>query len=78
MADCEEDKQKRVAIFLVNSSEQDYFYYYDQIPLRYKEHKGLANSLLKLRNILIVLTIIEIFAALWGFSYYFIRRVRIT
>ncbi len=33
-----------------------------------------AGPVLRLRNILIVLTIIEIFASIWGFAYYFIRK----
>ena len=44
------------------------------ISHRYFENINIAAPVLRLRNVLIWLTVIEIFASIWGFSYYFIRR----
>jgi len=44
------------------------------INQRYFKNANIAAPVLRLRNILIILTITEIFASIWGFSYYFIRR----
>ena len=50
-------------------------YYESCLPDKYKKFSGLASPIIKLRNVLIILTFVEIAAAVWGFSYYFIRRV---
>jgi len=46
----------------------------DCVPRKYLTYFDMAMPILKLRNVLIILTIMEIFASIWGFSYFFIRR----
>lgn len=76
MEDQREIKDKGLAMFLVNKKfQEEKLYFYDQIPSRYIKHRNISQSILKMRNILLWLTFCEIFASIWGFSYYFIRRV---
>lgn len=49
-------------------------YFNDCIPNKYVNNLSLSESILVLRNRLIILTILEIFASMWGLSYYFIRK----
>jgi hypothetical protein len=53
----------------------DEFYAFDKLPDRYKKYTTISIDVLKLRNLMIVLSALEIFASMWGFSYYFIRKV---
>jgi len=50
-------------------------YFKDYLPKRYFDNLTEAKSIITIRNICIILSILEIFSAIWGFSYYFIRRV---
>jgi len=68
--------EEGLAFFLVKSNEKVYeVYFKDNLPDKYKKHSDLGGPIIKLRNVLIILTFVEILAAIWGFSYYFIRRV---
>ena len=48
--------------------------YIECVPPKYFKNTNIAAPVLRFRNILIIMTIIEIFSSLWGFSFYFIRR----
>jgi hypothetical protein len=65
-----------LALFLVKQPDnRTNFYFNNYIPQKFIDYINIAGSLLRMRNIIIVLTIVEIFSAILGFSYYFIRRV---
>jgi hypothetical protein len=72
--------QEGLALFLVNNQDgqKDEVYYEDKLPEKYKKYANIAGPILRLRNVVIILTFIEIGAAIWGFSYFFIRRVKIN
>jgi len=55
--------------------ELEKIYFENCLPTHYKDNKKIANNVIRMRNVLIVLTIFEIFSAIWGFSYFFLRRV---
>jgi hypothetical protein len=72
-----------MAMFLFDNpireeNENKEVYFEDKLPLKYKKYSNLTGSIIKLRNILIILTFAEIASSIWGFSYYFIRRVIFT
>lgn len=52
-------------------------YYESCLPEKYKKYASIAGDIISLRNVLIILTFVEILASIWGFSYYFLKRVRI-
>ena len=66
--------EQGVALFVAADIKEN-IYYEDCVPERFLRNQPLSNNVLSLRNILFILTVIEIGAAIWGFSYYFIRRV---
>lgn len=67
-----------MAIFLIKNPQGDMteVYFEDKLPDRYKKYANICGPIIRLRNILIFLTFIEIAASIWGFSYYFVRRVK--
>lgn len=77
-------KDKGLALFLLMNAKnnevsdetllEDSFVFKSNIPKRYLNHLSLSGSLLSLRNKVVWLTFLEIFSALWGLSFYFIRR----
>ena len=67
-----------MALFLLpekirQQSEDNYFE--NNIPQKYKNNLPNSMKIKSLRNILIILTILEIFASFIGLGYYFLRRV---
>ncbi len=70
--------QEGMALFLVNNQPEDKgeVYFQDRLPEKYKKYANIAGPIIRLRNVVIVLTFVEIISALWGFSYFFIRRVK--
>lgn len=69
--------QEGLALFLVNSQDKkEEVYFEDKLPDKYKKYSNIAGPILSLRNIVIILAFIEIGSAVWGFSYFFIRRVK--
>ncbi len=65
-------------MFLAHINEgpkHDEVYYVSCLPDKYKKYSNLSGNIISLRNILIILTFVEIAASIWGFSYYFIKRV---
>ena len=58
-----------------NDGEQLDIYFEDKLPQKFQENKIQTKKIVSIRNICIVLTIIEIFSALSGIFFYFIRRV---
>lgn len=69
--------EEGMAMFLLNSEreERHEVYFENNLPEKYKKYSNLAGSIIRLRNVVIVLTFLEILSSIWGFSYYFIRRV---
>lgn len=65
---------KKLSAFDIPENSPD-IYYKDYLPKKYMENFTEAKAILSIRNICIVLAAIEIFSALWGLSYYFIRKV---
>jgi hypothetical protein len=55
---------------------QGNIYFANSLPNNYKTNRDLGKDVIKKRNVLIVLTVMEIFTSIWGFSYFFVRRVR--
>jgi hypothetical protein len=69
--------EEGLALFLVRQPDEKTNYYFTEyLPVKFLAYINLAAPLLRMRNIIIILTIVEIFSAILGFSYYFIRRVR--
>ena len=66
-------KEESLALFFDKPFEYP-IYYRHCVPPKFFKNQNIASPVLRLRNFLIVLTFIEIFASIWGFSYYFIRR----
>ncbi len=66
-----------MALFLDYKKEDDVdsIYFESYLPMNYKNNMKLGESVIRMRNVLIVLTILEIFSSIWGFSYFFLRRV---
>ena len=66
-----------MAIFLIKNPHEQLpeVYFEHKLPDKYKKYSNICGPIIKLRNILIFLTFIEIGASIWGFSYYFVRRV---
>lgn len=69
-------KEKGLSKFFVERKDYsiNQAYFNNKIPAKYVNNIALSESILILRNRLIILTILEIFASIWGLSYYFIRR----
>jgi hypothetical protein len=69
-------KEKGLSRFFVESEKYSIYqaYFHNKIPSKYINNLSLSESILHLRNRLIILTILEIFASIWGLSYYFIRK----
>jgi hypothetical protein len=68
-------KEQGVALFVVQEDLKDNLYFEEYLPTRIKRNMKLSSGVLSLRNILIIMAIVEVVASIWGFSYYFIRRV---
>ncbi len=68
-------KEQGVALFVVQEDLKENLYFEEYLPPRIKRNMKLSSAVLSLRNILIIMAIVEVVASIWGFSYYFIRRV---
>lgn len=76
MSNRDEIREEGLALFIVSNSFNEKIYFEDWLPARINKYRNEASMVLSLRNILIIMTIVEIFASIWGFSYFFIRRVK--
>jgi hypothetical protein len=68
-------KEQGVALFVVQEELKENLYFEEYLPPRIKRNMAISSGVLSLRNVLIIMAIVEVIASLWGFSYYFIRRV---
>ena len=66
-------REEGLALFF-DKPDHDKYYFENYIPNKYMDNINYSASVLRLRNILIFLTILEIVSSIWGFSYYFLRR----
>ena len=65
-----------LALFLIPNDTRDNIYFEDKLPNRFKNNQEITTEIVKLRNILVIMTIMEIFSAIWGLFYFFFRRVK--
>jgi hypothetical protein len=74
------DQIKKIGLALFLSPEQininkENNYFENHLPNKYKNFSQGTVKIKSLRNILIILTIVEIFASMMGLGFYLIRRV---
>ena len=72
-------KIQGIAMFIVESEDKkisllDELYYKNEVPEKFLKNIHISESILLIRQKLIWLTFLEIFSAIFGFSYYFLRR----
>lgn len=77
MENMNDTKEQGVALFIVQEDLKEKIYFEEYLPQRIKRNFKLSSEVLSLRNVLIIMAFIEVIASIWGFSYYFIRRVLI-
>lgn len=58
----------------MESDPQNFFFFYNCIPVKYKESNVSFYEIFKYRNLLIMLTLFEVTSSLFGFSYCFIPK----